>query len=1060
MNPNENFIRQAVQVISAHSGEGKFYVLAADITNFHTVNHIYGMKTGDELLGQMEGLLADWTGILLCQRAFADLFLCLFFLEDGKDIRDMKGGSDAAIQTFLDEWRIQHPACDLRAACGICVIEKDNVYESINNANAARKAAKKYFSTKAILYDEAMRQQTAAEYESEKENYNALRENRFCFYLQPKVDLCSGEIIGAEALARRVDQNGNVINPDMFLEAMEKSGAVIKLDQSICRQVCRFLSNRIENGLPTVPVSVNLSRLHIYDSASVDKLHAIVKEYHVPPELLAFELSEKFLLDEFSGAKQLIDQLRAYGHKVSVDNFGSGCVESGIWQDLRFDCLKMDRVLLSDIPAVRVRNEALMPNIVKIARGLGVKVLCEGVETEEQCLYLLRLGCTVVQGFFFSEAMPPEELGRMLDGGEKYSLPPSMLPEKENKDTVKNHENGGPKCSYMRTIPYLIVILLCGVFLGVCITGVLILNRNRTQREFSSMVKETLNAYTNGQRESTLGEIAGIISTLDSMAVLFGEDDTPAFINTYLLALNEDSQDVTYAYYSYEDYKRQLADGSARPEAADTLKKLMSGETVVSEITFSERLGNIYCIGLGVPVMSNGNFIGAVRGVFNAETLVSTELYDPAQGEIAAVFLTDSDSRVLTVRTNEGLARGERLLERMLNWGIDEETMEELRAAFAANDEQAKSIRIGIFDGAPYYIAMTGLKYNDWHLVVCLKADKAFATSQHIVHSTMSNIAVLIAAVVLVSAVIILFVGRMQRRFSFDEQRYLLLEHFSDTVLFDYDCRRDIIRFTSNSVKLFRIYELTQKGGGPGQLNLIYVHGEDQRVVRQMLDGEAAAPSGEIRVRLMRPDRDEYFWSLIQYQYLYEKETLVSVIGKITDIDEHIRSEERLLKISETDGLTGLINKAVTEKQIAHRLAQEKTGMLFIIDADGFKHINDRYGHAAGDQALRFIADCMRRTFRSEDVLGRIGGDELAVFMANINSRETAFKKAELLQKHLESCIETGTPPLSVSIGVALAPTDGKTYRELFCAADKAMYIAKKNGKRQIFFFEDIGEEE
>lgn len=101
--------------------------------------------------------------------------------------------------------------------------------------------------------------------------------------------------------------------------------------------------------------------------------------------------------------------------------------------------------------------------------------------------------------------------------------------------------------------------------------------------------------------------------------------------------------------------------------------------------------------------------------------------------------------------------------------------------------------------------------------------------------------------------------------------------------------------------------------------------------------------------------------------------------------------------------------------------------MLFIIDADGFKHINGMYGHVAGDMAFRFIGDCKRRSFRAGDVLGRVGGDELTVFVSDINSRRTAQKKAELLQKHLESGLETGVPPLSVSIGVALAPADGNS---------------------------------
>lgn len=126
--------------------------------------------------------------------------------------------------------------------------------------------------------------------------------------------------------------------------------------------------------------------------------------------------------------------------------------------------------------------------------------------------------------------------------------------------------------------------------------------------------------------------------------------------------------------------------------------------------------------------------------------------------------------------------------------------------------------------------------------------------------------------------------------------------------------------------------------------------------------------------------------------------------------------------------------------------------MLFIIDADGFKHINDMYGHVAGDMALRFIGDCMRRTFREGDVLGRVGGDELTVFVSDINSRRTAQKKAELLQKHLESCLETGVPPLSVSIGVALAPADGNTFWNCFQRLIRQCMLLRRMGNGRFSF--------
>ena len=110
MKPNEDFIRQAGQIIHGDFDGGTFYVMVADITNFHTVNHFYGAEAGDELLGRLGDILTGWPNMRLCQRPFADLFLGLFFLDDETDIRDVMGGSDVKIQAFLDGWRRRQPA--------------------------------------------------------------------------------------------------------------------------------------------------------------------------------------------------------------------------------------------------------------------------------------------------------------------------------------------------------------------------------------------------------------------------------------------------------------------------------------------------------------------------------------------------------------------------------------------------------------------------------------------------------------------------------------------------------------------------------------------------------------------------------------------------------------------------------------------------------------------------------------------------------------------------------------------------------------------------------------
>lgn len=651
-----------------------------------------------------------------------------------------------------------------------------------------------------------------------------------------------------------------------------------------------------------------------------------------------------------------------------------------------------------------------------------------------------------------SEQVIQDDCMERQDG--TYSQPCSAGPEGGDGREARK-ERQAPSSNHRRTKTFFIIISLCALFLGICITAVLDSTRNTMHREFIRMVTETLNAYTNGQRENTLKEIDGVTSTIQSLAVLIQENDNPDFINTYLMALNKETPDIIYQYNTKADYDRMFETGQFREKDIDTMRRLKLGETVVTDIVRSERLKGTSYIGIGVPVMKNGTFIGAVRGIIRAEELTATDLYDPAQGEISAVFLTDSESRILPVRDGAAGGAGEVLLERMEEHGIEEAIRTELRTAFMSDDLQAHSIRVGVFDGSPYYLSITGLKYNDWHLVVCLKADQAAGHFQYFVKHTRYSIIGLLLAVIVASSILVFFGKKLQKKFAMDEKRYLLLERFSDTVLFDYDCLHDTIRFTSNVSKLLRVHDLRQSGF-LSHIDQIYVYAGDQETVRQLLGGKFIEDSGQLKVRLMRPDTDDYFWCLAQYQYLYEKEKLSSIIGKITDIDDLMRHEDYLLKMSETDGLTGLLNKTATENQVAERLTQAEEGILFIMDVDGFKQVNDRYGHPTGDRTLRFIGECIRRAFDGGDTLGRIGGDEMLVFVEHVSSREFAAMKAELLSGYLKSGTKENLPYCSMSIGAARFPADGGTCQELFHAADQAMYAAKKSGNMQFCMFEDM----
>lgn len=424
MYPYESFLQESNQILQNLSDDFAYYLLYLDFTDFQMVNHFYGMEAGDSLLRAMEEALKRDPQVRTCVNIFSDQFLCLIQTEKDVDVEKIIISYQQRSRLFLEEQGTNYPLCTLKLSCGICKVTGGNLKYAVDGANLARKEAKRRGSLRAFPYSDAMQKQMTDQYELERAVNDSLREERFLFYLQPKVDLETGRTIGAEALARRVGRDGSIIYPDAFLSVMEANGSIVELDMLIYRKVCAFLADRREKGLPVVQTSVNLSRLHIHNPETADIIHSVAQAYEIPSDLLEFELTETILLDEFSGAKQLIDRLRAYGYRVSIDDFGSGYSGINIWQELNFDVLKLDKKFLSTKKELVYRNEAIVPNMINIAQRLHVQVLCEGVETEEQCLYLKRLGCPTGQGYYFSRPIPPEDFyARYESSGGFYKVP-------------------------------------------------------------------------------------------------------------------------------------------------------------------------------------------------------------------------------------------------------------------------------------------------------------------------------------------------------------------------------------------------------------------------------------------------------------------------------------------------------------------------------------------------------------------------------------------------------------------------------------------------------------
>ena len=289
------------------------------------------------------------------------------------------------------------------------------------------------------------------------------------------------------------------------------------------------------------------------------------------------------------------------------------------------------------------------------------------------------------------------------------------------------------------------------------------------------------------------------------------------------------------------------------------------------------------------------------------------------------------------------------------------------------------------------------------------------------------------------------------------ERHRIIMEQSTD-VIFEWDLAADKLFFSSNWKKKFGYTpasdHLSQHLG-----TSVHIHPDDR-------DGFMAAvgalttgtPYVELELRLQgRGDR--YFWCRIRATVQNDTSgTPIKVVGIIADIDADKRHQQQLMDQASKDALTGLLNRSTLQARVeAHLMESLGPHALMIMDLDGFKSINDCFGHMCGDAVLSDTAAALRRVFRRGDILGRIGGDEFLIFLPDVGSRETAARKAQELLAAISGILVNDTARLSCSLGVAMAPADATDYEQLFQLADQALYQVKKAGKGSFAFSQSDG---
>ena len=401
------------RILSASQAREKFAVLFLDLDRFKQLNDSFGHAFGDNLLRQIgERLRSCCSSNTVKARVGGDEFVIV--------VPQIVEASDAVevarrlLSTVEQPFRVDGKELYISGSIGIALYPYDGEDPDalVRNADVAMYKSKKELQGNVRLYSPELAQNTKNFVSMESRLRKALKEKEFITYFQPIVTMTSGKIIGVEALARWQHPDRGIVLPDEFIPLAEEIGLTRHLGEQILAQVCEQLHHWHSQGI-AVPVGLNISARQFEDAEFCTRIEQSVHLAGCGGGMLDLEITETTLLGNTSVAVEKLERLRGLGVSISLDDFGTGYSSLSYLNKLPIDKIKIDRSFVSSINR-HPRDQVVLRAVLALCRELDLKVVTEGVETEEQKRLLQALGCDACQGFLFYRPVPPEEIESLL----------------------------------------------------------------------------------------------------------------------------------------------------------------------------------------------------------------------------------------------------------------------------------------------------------------------------------------------------------------------------------------------------------------------------------------------------------------------------------------------------------------------------------------------------------------------------------------------------------------------------------------------------------------------
>ncbi|MFB2659481.1 putative bifunctional diguanylate cyclase/phosphodiesterase [Shewanella mangrovisoli] len=405
--PNRTLLLETIAVTIQRSRVHKssFALMFIDLDRFKNINDSLGHALGDQFLARIARILERVVGDKgSVSRLGGDEFVIL---------ADSVHSPDQAAD-FVDKLLVQlnvpiqlnehaiHPA----ASIGISIYPEDgnSAEDLIRHADIAMYSAKAAGSNQWAFFKQQMTERAAVRLRTEASLHDALKNNEFLLYFQPKLDLQTGKITACEALIRW-QKDGRLISPISFIPVAEETGIIIPIGRWVIEQSCRVLRDWQKKYNFAIPIAINVASQQFADASLVSDIKQMALRYQIQPELLEIEITETSLMNDIELAINKLEQLKSAGFGIAVDDFGTGYSSLSYLRHLPITTMKIDRCFVSDLP----EDSAIASTILMLGKQLNLTIVAEGIENEMQLDWLKRNQCQIGQGFYFSQPLPQAE---------------------------------------------------------------------------------------------------------------------------------------------------------------------------------------------------------------------------------------------------------------------------------------------------------------------------------------------------------------------------------------------------------------------------------------------------------------------------------------------------------------------------------------------------------------------------------------------------------------------------------------------------------------------------